>query len=128
MRPYSPPSGRGLTSTREGCYKLSQPDISAVRDEVERTVTTAVAAESMYDHPCQWVRSALARSARVAALLRRMARPASAERAQCALTIMPGYAVLAERDLDQATARPLRALYRVGVPIPTRRIEAANED
>src|ERR1044072_5558520 len=55
MRPYSPLelAGRAIYM-REGCYNCHSQMIRAVRDEVERCGHYSLAAESMYDHPCQW--------------------------------------------------------------------------
>ena len=58
MRPYSPLelAGRDIY-IREGCYACHSQMIRPFRDEVERYGHYSLAAESMYDHPFQWVRS-----------------------------------------------------------------------
>ncbi len=59
MRPYTPLelSGRNIYM-REGCYTCHSQMIRPFRDEVERYGHYSLAAESMYDHPFQWGRSA----------------------------------------------------------------------
>lgn len=45
---------------REGCYGCHSQMVRTLRDEVERYGHYSLAAESMYDHPFQWGRSARA--------------------------------------------------------------------
>ncbi len=62
MRPYTPLEleGRNIY-LREGCYVCHSQMIRPFRDEVERYGHYSLAAESMYDHPFQWARSARGR-------------------------------------------------------------------
>ena len=55
MRPYTPLelAGRNIY-LREGCYLCHSQMIRPMRDEIERYGHFSLAAESMYDHPCQW--------------------------------------------------------------------------
>jgi cytochrome c oxidase cbb3-type subunit 2 len=55
VRPYSPLelAGRNIY-VREGCYVCHSQMIRTMRDEQERYGHYSLAAESMYDHPCQW--------------------------------------------------------------------------
>jgi len=54
IRPYTPLelTGRNIY-VREGCYLCHSQMIRPLRDEVERYGHFSLAAESMYDHPCQ---------------------------------------------------------------------------
>ncbi len=58
VRPYTPLelAGRNVY-IREGCYVCHSQMIRPMRDEVERYGHYSLAAESMYDHPFQWVLS-----------------------------------------------------------------------
>jgi cytochrome c oxidase cbb3-type subunit 2 len=63
MRPYTPleQAGRDIY-VREGCYVCHSQMIRPFRDETERYGHYSLAAESMYDHPFQWGRSAPGRT------------------------------------------------------------------
>ncbi|MDR2858259.1 MAG: cytochrome-c oxidase, cbb3-type subunit II [Novosphingobium sp.] len=133
MRPYTPleQAGRDIY-VREGCYVCHSQMIRPFRDEVERYGHYSLAAESMYDHPFQWG------SKRTGPDLARVGGRYSDEwhvqhlkdpRSVVPESIMPPYAFLAERELDEGdmTAR-LTALYRVGVPYTRADLEKANDD
>ncbi len=133
MRPYTPleQAGRDIY-IREGCYLCHSQMIRPFRDEVERYGHYSLAAESMYDHPFQWG------SKRTGPDLARVGLRYSDEwhvqhlkdpRSVVPESIMPSYAFLAERGLDQGDMTDaLRALYRVGVPYTEADIAKANED
>ena len=133
VRPYTPLelAGRNIY-VREGCYSCHSQMIRPFRDETERYGHYSLAAESMYDHPFQWG------SKRTGPDLARVGGRYSDEwhvqhmkdpRAVVPESIMPGYAFLAERTLDQGDMRDhLRAQARVGVPYDEAAIAAANED
>jgi cytochrome c oxidase cbb3-type subunit 2 len=133
VRPYTPLelAGRNIY-VREGCYSCHSQMIRPFRDEVERYGHYSLAAESMYDHPFQWG------SKRTGPDLARVGGRYSDEwhvqhlkapRTVVPESIMPAYAFLAERPLDQGDMRDhLRAQRRVGVPYDDAAIEAANDD
>ena len=133
VRPYTPLelAGRNIY-VREGCYNCHSQMIRPFRDEVERYGHYSLAAESMYDHPFQWG------SKRTGPDLARVGGRYSDEwhiqhlkdpRAVVPESIMPGYAFLAERELNAGDmAKDLTALRRVGVPYTQEAIEAANAD
>ena len=133
MRPYTPLelAGRNIYM-REGCYTCHSQMIRPFRDEVERYGHYSLAAESMYDHPFQWG------SKRTGPDLARVGGRYSDEwhkahlidpRSVVPESIMPPYAVLAEKDLKTGDMRnDLTALYRVGVPYKRADIEQANAD
>ncbi len=133
MRPYTPleQAGRDIY-IREGCYACHSQMIRPFRDEVERYGHYSLAAESMYDHPFQWG------SKRTGPDLARVGKRYSDEwhvqhlidpRAVVPESVMPTYAFLIERDLDQGDmGAALTALYRVGVPYTKTDIAKANED
>ena len=133
MRPYTPLelAGRNIY-IREGCYLCHSQMIRPFRDEVERYGHYSLAAESMYDHPFQWG------SKRTGPDLARVGNRYSDEwhrqhlinpRAVVPESIMPTYAFMADRDLDQGDFRAdLRAQADVGVPYTPADIAAANED
>jgi cytochrome c oxidase cbb3-type subunit 2 len=133
MRPYTPLElvGRNIY-VREGCYVCHSQQIRPMRDEVERYGHYSLAAESMYDHPFQWG------SKRTGPDLARVGGRYSDEwhvqhmrdpRSVVPESIMPPYAFLATRDLDQGDMRRhLTALSRVGVPYDSATIDAANAD
>ncbi|PWG01714.1 cytochrome-c oxidase, cbb3-type subunit II [Sphingosinicella humi] len=133
VRPYTPLelAGRNIY-IREGCYSCHSQMIRPFRDEVERYGHYSLAAESMYDHPFQWG------SKRTGPDLARVGGRYSDEwhvqhmkdpRAVVPESVMPAYAFLADRDLDQGDMREhLIAQKRVGVPYSKEAIEAANED
>lgn len=133
MRPYTPLelAGRNIY-IREGCYTCHSQMIRPFRDEVERYGHYSLAAESMYDHPFQWG------SKRTGPDLARVGGRYSDEwhrqhlidpRAVVPESIMPPYAFMAERDLNQGDmAAHLTALTRVGVPYSQKAIAAANDD
>jgi cytochrome c oxidase cbb3-type subunit 2 len=56
VRPYTPLelAGRNIY-VREGCYLCHSQMIRTLRDEVERYGHYSLAAESMFDHPFQWI-------------------------------------------------------------------------
>lgn len=133
MRPYTPleQAGRDIY-VREGCYTCHSQMIRPFRDEVERYGHYSLAAESMYDHPFQWG------SKRTGPDLARVGGRYSDEwhvqhlkepRSVVPESIMPGYAFLADTDLDTSNAGGhLRALSRVGVPYSKAAIGAAEAD
>jgi len=133
VRPYTPLelAGRNIY-IREGCYSCHSQMVRPFRDEIERYGHYSLAAESMYDHPFQWG------SKRTGPDLARVGGRYSDEwhvqhlrdpRAVVPESIMPPYAFLAQRLLNQGDMRAhLRAQSRVGVPYDTSSIEAANDD
>ena len=133
MRPYTPleQAGRDIY-VREGCYSCHSQMIRPFRDEVERYGHYSLAAESMYDHPFQWG------SKRTGPDLARVGGRYSDDwhvqhlkdpRSVVPESVMPGYAFLAEKDLDASGASAqLRALRAVGVPYSERDVEMAEKD
>ena len=133
MRPYTPleQTGRDIY-VREGCYSCHSQMIRPFRDEVERYGHYSLAAESMYDHPFQWG------SKRTGPDLARVGGRYSDDwhvqhlkdpRSVVPESVMPGYAFLAEKDLDASGASAqLRALRAVGVPYSERDVEMAEKD
>lgn len=133
VRPYTPLelAGRNIY-IREGCYSCHSQMIRPFRDETERYGHYSLAAESMYDHPFQWG------SKRTGPDLARVGGRYSDEwhvqhlrdpRAVVPESIMPPYAFLAARALDQGDmSAHLRAQRRVGVPYGDDAIAAANAD
>jgi cytochrome c oxidase cbb3-type subunit II len=133
MRPYTPleQAGRDIY-VREGCYTCHSQMIRPFRDEVERYGHYSLAAESMYDHPFQWG------SKRTGPDLARVGKRYSDEwhvqhlkdpRAVVPESVMPTYAFLSDRDLDQGDmSAELTALYRTGVPYSKVDIANANDD
>ena len=133
VRPYSPLElmGRNIY-IREGCYTCHSQMIRPFRDEVERYGHYSLAAESMYDHPFQWG------SKRTGPDLARVGGRYSDEwhvqhlidpRSVVPESVMPPYAFLKDRELDQGDMRAhLTALSRVGVPYDAKAIAAANDD
>ena len=133
MRPYTPleQAGRDIY-IREGCYNCHSQMIRPLRDEVERYGHYSLAAESMYDHPFQWG------SKRTGPDLARVGGRYSDEwhvqhlkdpRSVVPESVMPTYAFLSERDLDQGDmTAALTALSRVGVPYSRVDIAKADED
>jgi len=133
MRPYTPleQAGRDIY-VREGCYVCHSQMIRPFRDEVERYGHYSLAAESMYDHPFQWG------SKRTGPDLARVGGRYSDEwhvqhlkdpRAVVPESVMPPYAFLAERDLDDGDmGAALTALRRVGVPYSAKDVAQANAD
>jgi cytochrome c oxidase cbb3-type subunit II len=121
MRPYTPLelAGRAIY-TREGCYVCHSQMIRPLRDEIERYGHYSLAAESMYDHPFQWG------SKRTGPDLARVGGKYSDEwqvrhltdpRAVVPQSVMPGYAFLAQTELEPDTiAAHMRTLRTVGVP------------
>ena len=133
VRPYTPLelAGRNIY-IREGCYSCHSQMIRPFRDETERYGHYSLAAESMYDHPFQWG------SKRTGPDLARVGGRYSDEwhvqhlrdpRAVVPESIMPTYAFLSERPLDQGDmGAHLRAQRGVGVPYDDAAIEAADAD
>ena len=133
MRPYTPleQAGRDIY-IREGCYNCHSQMIRPLRDEVERYGHYSLAAESMYDHPFQWG------SKRTGPDLARVGGRYSDvwhvqhlkdPRSVVPESVMPTYAFLSERDLDQGDmTAALTALSRVGVPYSRVDIAKADED
>ena len=133
MRPYSPLEqiGRNVY-TREGCYTCHSQQIRPFRDEVERYGHYSVAAESQYDHPFLWgskrtgpdlarVGSKYSNAWHVAHLVD--------PRSVVAVSIMPAYPFLRDRDVDvDGFADHMRALRAVGVPYDDERIARAAGD
>jgi len=121
VRPYTPLelAGRNIY-IREGCSLCHSQMIRPFRDEVERYGHYSLASESMYDHPFLWG------SERTGPDLARVGGRYSDEWHRQHLTdprsvvpesIMPGYAFLADRNLDLPHIdRDLTALRDVGVP------------
>ena len=127
MRPYTPleQAGRDIY-VREGCYVCHSQMIRPFRDEVERYGHYSLAAESMYDHPFQWG------SKRTGPDLARVGGRYSDAwhvehlidpRARVPESVMPPYAFLAEKDLNQGDmSAELTALCRASAcPTPRRR-------
>ena len=133
VRPYTPLElvGRNVY-VREGCYSCHSQMVRPFRDEVERYGHYSLAAESMYDHPFQWG------SKRTGPDLARVGGRYSDEwhvqhlkdpRSVVPESIMPGYAFLAERELQSSgMAAHLKALSRTGVPYDQAAIDFADED
>ena len=133
MRPYTPleQAGRDIY-VREGCYVCHSQMIRPFRDEVERYGHYSLAAESMYDHPFQWG------SKRTGPDLARVGgrysdgwhvQHLTDPRSVVPESVMPPYAFLAGRDLDQGDmSAELTALSRVGVPYSKAAIAKANDD
>jgi cytochrome c oxidase cbb3-type subunit 2 len=106
--------------------------IRSLRDEVERYGHYSLAAESMYDHPFQWG------SKRTGPDLARVGGKYSNEwhvahlvdpRSVVPESVMPPYAFLQDRALDQADiAAHLRTNRTVGVPYTDAMIENAGAD
>jgi len=121
VRPYTPLelAGRNIY-IREGCSLCHSQMIRPFRDEVERYGHYSLASESMYDHPFLWG------SERTGPDLARVGGRYSDEWHRQHLTdprsvvpesIMPGYAFLADRNLELPHIdRDLTALRDVGVP------------
>jgi cytochrome c oxidase cbb3-type subunit 2 len=133
MRPYAPLelAGRDIY-VREGCYVCHSQMIRPFRDEVERYGHYSLAAESMYDHPFQWGSKRSGPDlARVGGRysdawhVEHLADP----RSVVPESIMPGYAFLADKDLDYADITGhLRANRAVGVPYSDEMIASARTD
>jgi cytochrome c oxidase cbb3-type subunit 2 len=133
MRPYAPLelAGRDIY-VREGCYVCHSQMIRPFRDEVERYGHYSLAAESMYDHPFQWGSKRSGPDlARVGGRysdawhVEHLADP----RSVVPESIMPGYAFLADKDLDYADITGhLRANRTVGVPYSDEMIASARAD
>lgn len=133
MRPYTPLelAGRNIY-IREGCYNCHSQMIRPFRDEIERYGHYSLAAESMYDHPFQWG------SKRTGPDLARVGGRYSDEwhvqhlkdpKSVVPESIMPGYAFLAERDLNTKRIAPdLKALRAAGVPYTDEDIQKAEAD
>jgi cytochrome c oxidase cbb3-type subunit II len=133
VRPYTPLelAGRNIY-IREGCYGCHSQMIRPFRDEVERYGNYSLAAESMYDHPFQWG------SKRTGPDLARVGGRYSDEwhvqhmkdpREVVPESIMPGYAFLADRDLNIAQIQAhLKANRTVGVPYSKAQIDNASAD
>ena len=133
VRPYTPLelAGRDIY-VREGCYLCHSQMIRPLRDEVERYGHYSLAVESMYDHPFQWG------SERQGPDLARVGGKYSDDwhrdhlrdpRSVVPGSIMPGYAFLAETDLDYAhIADNLKAQALVGVPYTPDMIAHATAD
>jgi cytochrome c oxidase cbb3-type subunit 2 len=133
VRPYTPLelAGRDIY-VREGCYLCHSQMIRPLRDEVERYGHYSLAVESMYDHPFQWG------SERQGPDLARVGGKYSDDwhrdhlrdpRSVVPGSIMPGYAFLAETDLDYAhIADNLKAQALVGVPYTADMIAHATAD
>ncbi|WP_068072141.1 cytochrome-c oxidase, cbb3-type subunit II [Novosphingobium lentum] len=133
MRPYTPleQAGRDIY-VREGCYLCHSQMIRPFRDEVERYGHYSLAAESMYDHPFQWG------SKRTGPDLARVGGRYSDAwhvqhlkdpRSLVPESVMPTYAFLADRDLEQGDqVAELQTLYDVGIPYTKADIAKANDD
>ncbi|MFV2092091.1 MAG: cytochrome-c oxidase, cbb3-type subunit II [Hyphomicrobiales bacterium] len=133
MRPYSPLelAGRNIY-VREGCYACHSQQIRPFRDEVERYGPYSLAAESMYDRPFQWG------SKRTGPDLARVGGRYSDEwhvthmknpRDLVPESNMPGFAFLAETDLDIANiADHLKVQKTLGVPYTDEMVKQAATD
>ncbi|CAL8979550.1 hypothetical protein RHODGE_RHODGE_04994 [Rhodoplanes serenus] len=133
MRPYTPLelAGRDIY-VREGCYTCHSQQVRPLRDEVERYGHYSLAAESMYDHPFQWG------SKRTGPDLSRVGGKYSDEwhvahlknpRAVVPQSIMPGYAFLANTELEpKGIAGRMQALQTIGVPYTDDQIKNAAKD
>src|SRR5678815_1731340 len=133
VRPYTPLelAGRNVY-VREGCYLCHSQMVRPLRDEVERYGHYSLAAESMYDHPFQWG------SKRTGPDLARVGGRYSDEwhaqhlkdpRSVVPESIMPPYAFLAERELDQGDMdEHLRANRVLRVPYTNDQVAHANAD
>src|SRR4029079_5817278 len=133
MRPYSPLelAGRNIY-IREGCYVCHSQMIRPFRDAVERYGHYSLPAESMYDHPFQWG------SKRTGPDLARVGDKYSDEwhvthlknpRAIVPQSVMPGYAFLAETEVNQAgVVAHLKTSRAVGVPYSDDQIANAVAD
>jgi cytochrome c oxidase cbb3-type subunit 2 len=133
VRPYTPleQAGRNIYM-REGCYSCHSQMVRPFRDETERYGHYSLAAESMYDHPFQWG------SKRTGPDLARVGGRYSDEwhvahlkdpRSVVPESIMPGYAFLADRELEAGDmSRDLRSLRVAGVPYSDDAVARANED
>jgi cytochrome c oxidase cbb3-type subunit II len=133
VRPYTPLelAGRNIY-VREGCYLCHSQMIRPLRDEVERYGHYSLAAESMYDRPFQWG------SKRTGPDLARVGNKYSDDWHRAHLSdprsvvpgsVMPGYAWLAQTDLDYAhIAEDLKVQALLGVPYTSDMIAKANAD
>ena len=133
VRPYTPLelAGRNIY-VREGCYLCHSQMIRPLRDEIERYGHFSLAAESMYDHPFQWG------SKRTGPDLARVGAKYSDEwhvthltnpRSIVPQSVMPGYAFLAETEVDASNiAAHLRVNRSVGVPYTDDQIANAAAD
>jgi cytochrome c oxidase cbb3-type subunit II len=133
VRPYTPLelAGRNIY-VREGCYLCHSQMIRPLRDEIERYGHFSLAAESMYDHPFQWG------SKRTGPDLARVGAKYSDEwhvthltnpRSIVPQSVMPGYAFLAETEVDVSNiAAHLRVNRSVGVPYTDDQIANAAAD
>ena len=133
MRVYTPLelAGRNIY-VREGCYACHSQMIRTLRDEVERYGPYSLAVESPYDHPMLWG------SKRTGPDLARLGDRYSDEwhvahmidpRSVVPESVMPGYAFLADRPVDErGVAARLRANRAVGVPYTDEMIENALAD
>jgi cytochrome c oxidase cbb3-type subunit II len=133
IRPYTPLelAGRNIY-VREGCYLCHSQMIRPLRDEVERYGHYSLAAESMYDHPFQWG------SKRNGPDLARVGGKYSDDWHVAHLTdprsivpqsIMPGYAFLAQTELDPSAIKAHLEVNRtLGVPYTDAQIANAAAD
>jgi len=133
VRPYTPLelTGRNVY-IREGCYNCHSQMIRPFRDEQERYGNYSLAAESMYDHPFQWG------SKRTGPDLARVGGKYSDEwqvshlkdpRSVVPESIMPGYAFLAEAELNTENIKAhLKANVMIGVPYSEDMIAQAEAD
>ena len=133
MRPYTPLELKGRDIyIREGCYTCHSQMIRPLRDEVERYGHYSLAAESMYDHPFQWG------SKRTGPDLARVGGRYSDDwhvdhlkdpQSVVPESIMPGYAFLADRELDYSDIASLVKTHRlVGVPYTDEMVVNAEAD
>ena len=133
MRVYTPleQAGRDIY-VREGCYACHSQMIRKLKADVDRYGPYSLAGESKYDHPFQWG------SKRTGPDLARIGGKYSdqwhvahmkAPRELVEGSLMPGYAFLAERDLDLKRAKlSLIALRRAGDPYTDEMILEAEKD
>jgi len=132
IRPYTAleQEGRDIY-VRKGCYLCHSQMIRPFRDEKERYGHYSLAAESKFDHPCQWG------SKRTGPDVARgggkysdewQIQHLKAPRSLLPESVMPGYPFLEDNLIDHTlTERKLRALAAVGVPYSEADIAGAAE-
>ena len=133
MRVYTPLelAGRDIY-VREGCYACHSQMIRKLKTDVDRYGHYSLAAESMYDRPFQWG------SKRTGPDLARIGGRRSDEwhvrhlkepRKVVKGSLMPGYAFLADTDIDpQRIALSIKALQWAGDPYTDEMVKEAAKD
>ena len=133
LRVYTPLelAGRDIY-VREGCYACHSQMIRKLRTDVDRYGHYSLAAESMYDHPFQWGSKRTGPDlARIGGKYSDAWHVAHMKRPRDFVTgsIMPGYAFLAERDVDpQRVAVSIKALRWAGDPYTEEMVKQAADD